>query len=56
MTKSPDPLEALRRANQQIKRDAPPSPPVLPFYERHPEWRPRPLSKRQRRRRVIREG
>jgi len=36
----------------------PPDPnklPVLPYYDRHPEHRPRPLSKRQRRRRAIRE-
>jgi hypothetical protein len=30
--------------------------PALPFYERHPEWRPRPLSARRRRWRRAREG
>jgi len=29
---------------------------ALPFYERHPEWRPKPLSSRRRRRQLIREG
>jgi hypothetical protein len=52
----PDPLEALRRAN------APPLPKraadLVPYdyYEAHPEHRPRPLTRRQLRRRVIREG
>jgi hypothetical protein len=51
-----DPLEALRLANQQIRREVPASPPALPFYDRHPEWRPRiKQTRRQLRRRLIRE-
>jgi hypothetical protein len=30
--------------------------PTLPYYTRHPEHRPRPPSKRQLRRRIIRGG
>jgi len=26
------------------------------FYSSHPEWKPRPLTRRQLRRRIIREG
>jgi hypothetical protein len=29
---------------------------TLPYYERHPEHRPRPISSRLRRRQLIREG
>jgi hypothetical protein len=48
-------LDELRRANQrQLPRREVPVP-ALPFYERHPEWRPRPLTRRQARRHTIRE-
>jgi hypothetical protein len=64
MTKSPkypiapaDPDDApnAQRARQEqparhYRDDA-----ALPFYERHPEWRPRRLSRRLARRRAIRE-
>ena len=58
MTKSSeqDPLEPLRRAN------APPPPKrasdLVPYnyYFSHPEHRPRPLTKRRLRRRLIREA
>jgi hypothetical protein len=30
--------------------------PALPYYERHPEHRPRKLNRRQLRRRIIREA
>lgn len=65
MTKS-DPLEALRRANERTPPYGAPAfrfqneirPPERPYdyYEAHPEHRPRPLSRRQLRRRAIREG
>ena len=58
--KSPDnddPLAALRQANLQLRpQSASPAVPALPFYDRHPEWRPRKQSRRQLRRRLIREG
>jgi hypothetical protein len=58
-TKSSDKFlfDELRRANERLppKREADLMP-VLPFYDRHPEWRPRPLTRRQLRRRIIREG
>jgi hypothetical protein len=55
-TKSPDPFEALRRANQ-----APPpkrAADLVPYnyYFSHPEHRPRKQNRRQLRRRLIREG
>jgi cold shock CspA family protein len=55
-TKSPDPLEALRRANQQQppKREADKVP--YNYYFSHPEHRPRKQPRRLLRRRVIREG
>jgi hypothetical protein len=61
MTKSSDKflfdeLRELRRANERPppRREVPT--PALPFYEQHPEWKPPPLTRRQLRRRVIREG
>jgi hypothetical protein len=51
-----DPLAALRQVN------APPPPKrsadLVPYdyYSSHPEHRPRPLTRRQLRRRIIREG
>jgi hypothetical protein len=58
VTKSPDRdlFEPLRLANLQPRPKPVSSPvPALPFYERHPEWRPRKQSRRQLRRRLIRE-
>ena len=56
VTKSPDPLDALRRANLRPlpKRAAD----LVPYnyYFSHPEHRRRPLSRRLRRRRAIRGG
>jgi hypothetical protein len=58
VTKSPDKFsfEQLRRANLRPppRREVPT--PALPFYQRHPEHRPQPLTRRQLRRRIIREG
>jgi hypothetical protein len=56
VTKSNDPLEALRRANQRPppKREA--DLVRYDYYASHPEHRPRPLSRRRLRRRIIREG
>ena len=52
-----DPLMALRLANLQPRpKPASPAVPALPFYDRHPEWRPRKQTRRQLRRRIIREG
>lgn len=47
--------QSVKRAAQEVapydyRRDA-----CLPFYERHPEWKPRPISRREARRRQIRE-
>jgi len=52
-----DELRELRRANQS----SPPSKraaDLVPYdyYEAHPEHKPRPLTRRQRRRRAIRES
>jgi hypothetical protein len=55
MTKASDPLAALCEVNRQ-PRPKPVQPPALPFYERHPEWKPRPLTRKQLRRRLIRGG
>jgi hypothetical protein len=50
-----DPLELLRLANLKLRPMlALSSVPALPYYERHPEHRPRRLSRRQIRRRLIR--
>jgi hypothetical protein len=51
-----DPLETLRIANLQPrpKREADLVP--YDYYFSHPEHRPRPLTRRQRRRRLIRES
>ena len=46
----------LRRANLPPLRPASPPKRALPFYERHPKWRPRKQSRRQLRRRVISGG
>jgi hypothetical protein len=56
MTKSNDPLDALRRANERPlpKREA--DLVLYDYYFSHPEHRPRPLTRRRRRRRLIREG
>jgi hypothetical protein len=48
-------LDELRRANQQQLPRREVSMPALPFYERHPEWKPRPLTRREARRHAIRE-
>ena len=55
LTKSPDPLDALRRANQTPppKREA--DLVRYDYYFSHPEHRPRRLNRRQLRRRLIRE-
>jgi hypothetical protein len=45
-----------QRARQEVAPVDPNKLPTLPYYERHPEWRPRPMSRRQTRRRMIREG
>ena len=55
--KSSDKFDELRRANNQrppSKREAD----LVPYnyYFSHPEHKPRPLTRRQRRRRLIREG
>jgi hypothetical protein len=54
--KSPDPLDELRRVNQQPrpKREAD----LVPYnyYQSHPEHRPRKLTRKQLRRRLIRGG
>jgi hypothetical protein len=55
--KSPDPLDELRAANQQQpppKREAD----LVPYnyYFSHPEHRPRKLTRKQLRRRAIRES
>jgi hypothetical protein len=59
-TKSSDKFlfDELRRANQPpLKRETSADlVPALPYYERHPEHRPRRLNRRQLRRRLIREG
>jgi hypothetical protein len=56
VTKSPDPLDALRRANNlrppKCEADLVP----YNYYSSHPEHKPRPLTRRQRRRRLIREA
>jgi hypothetical protein len=58
VTKSSDKilLDELRRANERPlpKRDADLVP--YDYYFSHPEHRPRPLTRRQLRRRAIREG
>jgi hypothetical protein len=56
VTKSPDPLEQLRRANLQPppKRQADLVP--YDYYSSHPEHRPRKQTRRSLRRRLIREG
>jgi hypothetical protein len=57
LTKSPDPLDELRRANQQqppFKRSADLVP--YDYYFSHPEHRPRKLTRKQLRRRAIRGG
>jgi hypothetical protein len=45
-----------RRAAQEVAPVDPNKLPALPFYDRHPEWRPKPMSNRRRRRQLIREG
>ena len=57
MTKSLDPLDELRRANQQQpppKREA--DKVRYDFYSSHPEWKPRRPPRRLSRRRLIRGG
>jgi hypothetical protein len=56
VTKLPDPLDELRRANERPppKREA--DLVLYSYYQSHPEHRPRPLTRRQLRRRAIRGG
>jgi hypothetical protein len=58
VTKSSDKFlfDELRRVNERPspRREMPM--PALPFYERHPEWKPRRQSRRTMRRRAIRES
>jgi len=58
VTKSPDPLDALRLANQQPppRRSAPADLVPYNYYQSHPEHRPRKLTRKQLRRRAIRGG
>jgi hypothetical protein len=49
-------FDALRRANQETPRKRAADLVPYHYYQSHPEHRPRPLSRRQRRRRAIREG
>jgi len=52
-----DPLAALRAANEQtVKREAPVDLVPYNYYFSHPEHRPKPLTRRQLRRRIIRGG
>jgi hypothetical protein len=51
-----DPLEPLRLANLKPRPKFVSPVPALPFYDRHPEWRPRKQTRRTLRRRLIREG
>jgi hypothetical protein len=57
-TKSSDKFsfDALRRVNQQNKREVQPPQRPYDYYEAHPEHRHRPLTRRQMRRRAIRGG
>jgi hypothetical protein len=54
--KSPDPLDPLRRANQRplARREA--DLVRYDYYQSHPEYQPRKLTRKQRRRRAMREG
>jgi hypothetical protein len=56
VTKSNDPLDALRRANERPPPKRAADLVRYDYYFSHPEHRPRPLSKRQLRRRLIRGG
>jgi hypothetical protein len=56
VTKSPDPLDELRRANLRPLPRRETDLVRYDYYASHPEHRPRPLTRRQIRRRVIREG
>jgi hypothetical protein len=49
-------FELLYRANLRPPPRREVLTPALPFYERHPEWKPRRPTRRQLRRRVIRGG
>jgi hypothetical protein len=49
-------LDELRRANQRPPPIDPNKLPALSYYDRHPEHRPRKLTRRQLRRRLIREA
>jgi hypothetical protein len=55
-TKSPDPFAALRRANLQPPPKRASDLVPYNYYFSHPEHRPRPLTRRRLRRRLIREG
>jgi hypothetical protein len=52
MSDDPKPQRARQEQPARHYRDDA----ALPFYDRHPEWRPRRLSRRLVRRRAIREG
>jgi hypothetical protein len=56
VTKSPDPLDPLRRANQQPAPTRAGDLVRYDYYQSHSEHRPRPLSRRRLRRRAIRGG
>jgi len=59
MMKSSDKFsfDELRRCNEQVPaKRAADLVPLPSYYERHPEHRPKPLTRRQLRRRAIRES
>jgi hypothetical protein len=54
--KSDDDRRAINPSRELQPTADPNKLPTLPYYTRHPEHRPRPPSKRQLRRRAIRES
>ena len=51
-----DNASKVQRAAQEVARYDHRADAMLPYYERFPQFRPRPISSLRRRRQLIREG